>query len=150
MVPAEAAAAGVKWSPYSGTNWYDSGYVAAMETGVYSITFSQVDGWDLPAIDNVAVQTGNEVVIASGEDNDNDGMSNDWEIRNCGSGFISGQKTPTVFFLTSGIPFAIHCPLQEKTRFLLEILPNHSKIRRLRVYRPDRKGHPDRESPVNG
>ncbi|MFZ2806679.1 MAG: serpin family protein [Desulfosalsimonadaceae bacterium] len=63
--PPEAVTAGVKWSYDDGATWSDSGAVVKLLSGTYTITYSEVEGWTLPAVPNVGVQTEQATVLSS-------------------------------------------------------------------------------------
>jgi hypothetical protein len=71
IVPPEAVAAGVQWSP-DGDNWYDSGTSVTLLAGFYSVVFSQVEGWNLPKIHNVSVEIDQETILTGQEVADGD------------------------------------------------------------------------------
>jgi hypothetical protein len=62
-----------------GVNWHDSGTVVVLPTGTYTIRFSNVSGWALPAIGNVTIEGTNAVTISNDQTQVGD-LNNDNEV----------------------------------------------------------------------
>ncbi len=59
--PAQVCADGATWSLDGGATWYESGEILLLETGNYTVDFSDLTGWDAPAEINVQVSKDEDI-----------------------------------------------------------------------------------------
>jgi hypothetical protein len=98
LSPPEAVSAGAKWR-VDGGDWFNSDYTQpGLTTGSHTVEFSAVPGWTAPDNQSVTIGNGENVSasgsytpLATGEDSDQDGISDDEEAEGPNGGDGNGD-----------------------------------------------------------